>query len=146
MVANVQGFTPADIDTLEDVVTSDWSVRLDEDSTPGGGIGNIVQGLDDVEQCIRIVVTTPLGSDPLRPDFGCDIFGFLDRPLTTFRAHAVRAITDALRRWEPRCIVTSVLVDPSAQAAGRVKITIVWRLDLSAPVIDRSTTLSLTRQ
>ena len=58
---------PAGAITLADITSADWSLEL-------GTIGGVVQGIADVEQCLGIIVTTPRGSDPLRPTFGANIW------------------------------------------------------------------------
>ncbi|HKD77359.1 MAG TPA: hypothetical protein VKB76_17775, partial [Ktedonobacterales bacterium] len=75
---------PAGAVTLDDISSADWSLMLDSSSLsgkPGSGIGNVVQGVADVNQCITIILTTPLGSDPLLPTFGCDLLSWIDRPV-----------------------------------------------------------------
>ena len=45
--------------TLADIASVDWSLEL-------GIIGSVVHGIDDIDQCIAIILTTPPGADPLR--------------------------------------------------------------------------------
>ncbi|PIQ25427.1 baseplate protein [bacterium (Candidatus Blackallbacteria) CG13_big_fil_rev_8_21_14_2_50_49_14] len=70
----------------------------------------IVEGVEDVRQCIRIILETPLGSDPLRPDFGSNLRNYVDHPIDRARPHVVRETVEAIRKWEPRCTVKRVLV------------------------------------
>lgn len=113
--------------TLADIKTTDWSMRLD--ALPGDGLGEVVEDFDDVNQCLRIIMTTQPGTDPLRPTFATDVLGFIDKPITFMRPHAVRDVTAAIARWEPRVIVTKVSVEFDA-AAGVVVINITWRLNV----------------
>jgi len=82
------------------IASADWSLELD--STAGGaqgaGFGQVVQGIADIQQCIQIILTTPPGSDPFRPDFACDLFRFLDRPLTRALPAIVGAAAAALAK------------------------------------------------
>lgn len=78
-----------------DIVNSNWQL-----STVGPGY--VAQGVQDIGQCILFAVSTQKGSDPLRPQFGCDIFDFIDRPLPVAGPSMVRAIIDAVNLWEPR--------------------------------------------
>ena len=83
--------------------------------------GSLVTDVDDINQCIHIILHTPKSADPLRPTFGCDQDKYLDSPINIARPHLVREITDALRQWEPRIVVTRVsveLVDIAQLAAG----------------------------
>ncbi len=88
-----------------------------------GGAG-VVQAYDDLRQCVRIILSTPLGADPLRPDFGSNIARYLDWPLERARPHVVREVVQALRRWEPRARVTGVQVARALDAPERLAITV----------------------
>lgn len=100
--------------------TPHWQLAL-------GGDG-VVQQIADVHQCIRIILTTPKGSDPLRPEFGCDAVNYLDLPLDAARPHIVREVRSALV-WEPRVSVESVTVSQGKeQSGGHAVIRIAWSL------------------
>jgi phage baseplate assembly protein W len=117
--------------TLTDITSQDWSMQLDPLGQPGANLGTVVQGLDDVAQALAIIVTTPKGTDPLRPDFACDVLSFLDLPTPVLRPHAVREITLAITRYEPRVTVLGVAVNPQTAVNGsHVVITITWRLTM----------------
>lgn len=128
---------PAGAITLNDIQAADWSLMLDS-AAPGGaagaGIGGVVQGLDDVAQCIAIILTTPKGSDPFRPDFACDAWQFIDMPINRATAHIVREVTEAITKWEPRVKLVSVTVSPvidgSAQSGAHLNVSVTWQLKL----------------
>lgn len=130
----------ADAVTLADCTSADWSLKL-------GAIGQVVQGVADVDQCIAIILTTPQGSDPLRPTFGCDIWRYIDHPASRALPAIVRDLTAALTRWEPRINVVSVtatpILDQTTQSGAQLSVAVTWRLNLSgtAPV---SATLGAT--
>ena len=92
--------------TLSDITSADWSLRLKS-------IGDVVQGLEDVEQCIAIILTTPKGSDPLRPTFGTDLWRFIDNPIGFAIPAVVREVTGSISMWEPRITLQSVMVTPA---------------------------------
>lgn len=73
-----------------------------------GSPGEAVEGLRDIDQAIRIILSTPLGSDPHRPEFGCDIDKYLDQPTNRVVPHLVREAVEAIRRWESRVSVVQV--------------------------------------
>jgi uncharacterized protein len=103
------------------------------DSGDGAGLGDIVESLEDIAQCIVIILTTPKGSDPLRPTFAIDLLAFIDKPMTSIVPHAVREVMSALRQWEPRIVVTRVSVLPdSDQNYGHVNISVYWQLNVQA--------------
>lgn len=70
--------------------------------------GEIVQGLDDIWQAIQIILRTPRGSDPHRPEFGSNLHLYIDWPVERAIPHVVRESVDAIRRWETRCQLMSV--------------------------------------
>src|ERR1700722_16301764 len=98
---------PAGSTTLTDIISADWSLELDTSGEPGSGVGNVVQGLADVNQCIQIILTTPRGSDPLKPTFGADVWRYIDAPINAAIPAIVREVTEAVTRWEPRVKVIS---------------------------------------
>src|ERR1700758_1609230 len=126
---------PAGAVTLDDITSADWSLMLDSSSPTqmsGSGIGNVVQGVADINQCIGIILATPKGSDPLRPTFACDLWQWIDAPVNIARPNLVREIVEAITKWEPRVRVLSVVVnlvanDPSANINAHLSITIVWQ-------------------
>lgn len=100
--------------------TPHWQLAL-------GGDG-VVQQIADIHQCIRIILTTPKGSDPLRPEFGCDAGNYLDLPLDAARPHIVREVREALS-WEPRVSVSAVTVSRgNEQSGGHAVVRIDWTL------------------
>lgn len=93
-----------------------------------GGPG-VVENLDDIHQAISIILRTPRGSDPLRPEFGSNLHDYIDYPINRARPHVVRECVEAISHptlGEPRVTVESVgfYLIAEAQAAARV----YWRL------------------
>ena len=120
--------------TLADITSADWSLKLDTPGQPGSGLGKVVQGVDDVDQCIAIILATPKGTDVLRPTFGTDVWRYIDAPLSEAGPAIVREVTESIMHWEPRVKVLSVQSTPVLQTAeqpgAHVEITVSWRLDL----------------
>jgi len=124
--------------TLADITSADWSLMLDSMAAQEGlatGVGAVVQGFDDVNQCINIILTTPKGSDYLRPTFGCDIWHFLDAPLTLALPHIVREVTESLTIWEPRINVIAVTATlasngTNSNVPGNLIVSVTWQLKL----------------
>jgi phage baseplate assembly protein W len=134
---------PAGAITLADITSKDWSLEL-------GTIGGVVQGIADVEQCLGIIVTTPQGSDPLRPTFGSDIWRFIDFPIDVALPAIVRELTTAITTWEPRVTLVSVTAQPvndgSTQSGAHLDVTLLWQLALgSAPSPTQTTTVTIPR-
>lgn len=97
----------------------DWQLAL-------GQPGAIVTDLDDIGQCIRVILTTPKGSDPLRPEFGADAGQYIDYPIDQAAPHLVRVCWDAIELWEPR--VELISIRPRlGDAPGHLILQINWR-------------------
>lgn len=64
--------------------------------------GEIVEGFDDVEQAISIILSTPLGNVPHRPLFGCDILPLMDGDFDDVAPLFIARATDAILKFEPR--------------------------------------------
>ena len=94
--------------------TRNWQVSITDPSA-------IVEGIDDIAQCVYIILTTIPGSDPLRPTFGSDIYKYLDRPLETVKAKIIYAATEAVNRWEKRLEITGGKI---SRDASRTTITL----------------------
>ena len=94
--------------TLNDIKSTDWQPKI-------GEIGAIVEGLEDIAQCLNIIINTPQGSDPHRPLFGTNILQYLDNPVNTAVPNIVREAIEAIEIWEHRIKVVSIrpLIDGS---------------------------------
>ena len=104
---------------IHHITAVDWQPTLDT-------LGAIVEGYDDIAQCVRIILTTPKGADPHRPEFGCDLWRYVDHPLPQAVPHIIRETVDALRRWESRIQVVRVV--PEIVPLAGLHLTIEWRL------------------
>lgn len=58
--------------------------------------------IEDIAQCVHTILTTIKGSDPLRPDFGSDVYLYIDRPINEIQALLVYTVTESLQKWEKR--------------------------------------------
>jgi phage baseplate assembly protein W len=68
----------------------------------------VVDGNEDIAQCIYIALSTIKGSDPLRPAFGSNLHKYLDRPLAEVKTHVIIEANNAIRQWEPRIAVKKI--------------------------------------
>jgi len=132
---------PAGAITLADITSADWSLAL-------GAIGDVVRGIADVEQCLGIIVTTPRGSDPLRPTFGANIWRFIDFPIDRALPAIVSELTSAITAWEPRVSLVSVtaqpVLDASTQSGAHLDVTLNWQLKLgSSAATVQATTVTI---
>ncbi|MGR3966131.1 baseplate protein [Pseudomonas sp. 910_23] len=105
------------------ITAAHWQPAL---GTPGG----VVEGLRDIDQAIRIILTTPKGSDAHRPDFGSDLHLYIDWPTNRVTPHLVRESVDAIRRWETRVSVVQVQVSIDDE---HVIVRVQWRVADGVP-------------
>jgi len=129
---------PSGAITLDDIRSADWSLKL-------GAIGEIVEGIADVEQCLGIIVTTPQGTDPLRPTFGSNIWRYIDQPMNTALPAMVSELTSAITRWEPRVTLVSVTAQPvndgGSQSGAHIDVTLNWQLKLGSTLTPLQSTI-----
>jgi uncharacterized protein len=99
---------------------------------PGsGGInaitGKHITGWAHVQQSIRIILTTLVGSRVMRRDVGSDVPRLIDAPMTDTVILAVYvAVATALDRWEPRFRLTQVEFTGSITGQLDLVLTGIW--------------------
>jgi len=109
-------------------------IKSADRSLATANIGDVVEGIDDINQCIVIILSTKKGSDPFRPDFGSNIWEWIDRPLPLAVPNMKRAIFEAIGLWEQRVIVTKVEhayqneAGASAPVHAGIRFNISWKL------------------
>lgn len=73
--------------------------------------GQPLSGLDHLKQSIEDILTTPLGTRRMRPEYGSNLRRFVDLPVNDGWKSAVQAeVARALGRWEPRVQLERVKV------------------------------------
>lgn len=102
---------------LKDIHSRNWSLSLNAYS-------DVVQGVDDISQCIIVIVSNVKGTDPLRPDFGSDLFTYLDRPVTEAIPLMIQSAVGAIGIWETRVEITKVSY---SIGIGTVEFTFDWK-------------------
>lgn len=108
-----------------------FPVRVDrrmphEYSAPFRGSGGIAMSRheEDIEQAIRIILSTAKGERRMRPTFGCDIHTLVFAPANESTFGLLRYyVEEALSFWEPRIEVREVLIAPDL-SEGRIDIMI----------------------
>ncbi len=91
-----------------------------------GGLA-LVGGAEDIEQAIRIILSTRPGERVMRPDFGCRIHDLLFEPLTAGTEALIQQyVTEALILWEPRIKVRRVSVYVAPDMDGALLIEIAY--------------------
>lgn len=90
--------------TLSDIRATNWQLSIQT-------IGQVVSGIEDIRQCVGIILTTTKGSCPLNPLFGSDIWKFIDTPVSTAVANISAEILDCIGKWEQRVIIKKLVYD-----------------------------------
>ena len=110
--------TKNNMTTLNEITYVDWQLKLNE-------IGSVSEGIEDINQCIAIILYTQKGSVPHRPTFGSDILKYVDYPINSAKANIIRETVDAINLWETRVNVESVSVEINET---QLKIQVEWNL------------------
>jgi phage baseplate assembly protein W len=79
----------------------------------------LVSGNEDIDQAIRIILSTRPGERVMRPTFGCRAHELIFEPFSASTATLLQEyVLDALRMWEPRIEVTNVNIITEMNGAG----------------------------
>lgn len=92
---------------------------------PVAAWGEIVTGIEDIEQCIQIICLTPKFSVPTEPDKFCDALLYIDRPAPVAIPIITQKTWDALTIHEPRIVVERVEV--TELSFEHFSMPIFWR-------------------
>ena len=85
----------------------------------------MVDGEDDIEQSLTILLATRRGERVMQPDFGCDLSEFLFAEITSGLIGQVRdLVSDAILDHEPRVLLNEVEVSDERADEGLLLITI----------------------
>ncbi|QVM95606.1 GPW/gp25 family protein [Pseudomonas sp. SORT22] len=99
--------------------------------------GHPLSGIAHLRQSIEDILTTPLGSRRMRPEYGSKLRRFVDLPVNEGWKSAVQAeVARALGRWEPRLKLERVRV--TAVVGGQIT------LQLSGQYLGANQTLEVT--
>ncbi|HET7523186.1 MAG TPA: GPW/gp25 family protein [Acidimicrobiales bacterium] len=108
----------------EDYIGKGWRYPLGTDAS-----GSIALNSNDqeLEQAIRLILTTAPGERPMRPRFGCGIHDFVFAPADANTAGRLSVeVKRALTFWEPRIEVKSVEVSVDQYARNTLYINILY--------------------
>jgi phage baseplate assembly protein W len=95
---------------------------------PQGGIA-LASGERDVEQAIRIILSTAPGERVMRPEFGCRIHELVFAPQdAATESLVVYYVEEALAQWEPRIDVQEVDVSADPGRDGALLVEIKYRV------------------
>ena len=108
------------------VLGSGWSFPMRVNGRGGISLSRHDQ---DVEEAIRIILSTARGERKMRPEFGCGIHELIFAPNNaTTGSLATYHVTQALEQWEPRIELLDVRVDSDQADGGLLLISLRYRL------------------
>ncbi len=111
---------------LNDLIGVGWKYPVGLDGR--GGVA-LVEGEDEIKQAIYIILSTPIGSRVMRPEFGCRLHELVYASINASTATAAtRYIEEALGYWEPRIDVLDVQAEAYTQIEGCLLISLSYRL------------------
>jgi phage baseplate assembly protein W len=89
----------------------------------------LVSGAHNLDEAIRVILSTKPGERVMRPEFGCRAHELLFEPRTTAtEARLKQYVMQALRMWEPRIDVQNVDVFVSDEVDGALFAEIQYRV------------------
>ena len=95
---------------------------------PQGGIA-LASGEHDIEQAIRVILSTAPGERVMRPEFGCRIHELIFAPHDAeTESLVVYYVEEALAQWEPRIDVQEVDVSADPERDGALLVEIKYRV------------------
>lgn len=87
--------------TISQIKSPVWTYSI-------SGGGAISEGLSAIRQCIDIIIRTTKGTDPLRPEFGSNVYKYQDRPINEAIPNIKKAILEAISTWEKRVTISYI--------------------------------------
>jgi phage baseplate assembly protein W len=96
--------------------------------SPSGGIA-LSHREFDIDEAIRIILSTAKGERHMRPEFGCGIHDLVFAPNNATTAGLVETyVTEAIGWWEPRVEVLRVDAEPDDEERNKLLITVHYRV------------------
>jgi phage baseplate assembly protein W len=111
---------------MNDFIGAGWAFPAGVDAT--GSIA-LATGHRELEQAMRLILSTYPGERPMRPEFGSRLRDFIFAGATLDNAAAIAAeVRRALLRWEPRADITDVTVTPDPDQPSTLYIDIQYQV------------------
>ena len=80
---------------------------------------------EDIEQSLRILLTTAIGERVMQPKYGCDMEEYLFESMNlTMKSLVIERIRTAILFFEPRIDVQNINLDDAEQNEGRMLVTV----------------------
>lgn len=86
----------------------------------------VVQDVEDLDQAIQIILSTPQGSDAHRPTFSTGVWNYVDYPIPRATPFVIRESSQAVATWEPRVSLDSIEVLPYTAGLASLSVSTTW--------------------
>jgi uncharacterized protein len=97
-------------------------------TNPTGTVA-LVTDRAELEEAIRLIVSTARGERPMRPEFGCRIHDYLFAPINETTIGMISfEVERAIARWEPRVDVDGVDVLADNEIDGLLYVSVTYRV------------------
>ncbi|TCO55203.1 GPW/gp25 family protein [Actinocrispum wychmicini] len=108
-----------------DLIGSGWA--FPGQITPGGSV-RLVEGGEEIDGALRMILTTSPGERVMRPDFGCSMWEQVFAPVNASTLGLIeQSVREAVTRWEPRVEVEQVTAAPEGDGS-MIAIDISYRV------------------
>lgn len=88
----------------------------------------ILQAKAHLAQSIADILTTPIGTRVMRPDYGSNIPRLIDQPMNkSWKLKVYAAAAEALDKWEPRIRLEKVAITAVGSAYAELELTYTIR-------------------
>lgn len=85
----------------------------------------MVEGVEDIKESLKILLTTAHGERLMIPDYGCDVHAFVFKDNSSTSQYFLKQrIKTAIVRFEPRIKEVSVTLDYTSYLDGVVKVLV----------------------
>lgn len=98
-----------------------WQMRIGRRAT---AFGEIVHGLDDIDQAIKTIALTEKGSVPTAPEKCVELKPYIDRRPAWAIPYITRELFDGITAFEPRVVVESVQI--SFEDYDHARFPVFW--------------------
>jgi phage baseplate assembly protein W len=103
-------------------------------------IGETVEGDDEIEQSLRLLLTVRKNAIPHRPDLGGKLFELIDAPLSVAKAKAFVLVQQAAKA-DPR--ITVIATSVTRTDTSSLTLEVRWH-PTATPTTVRSTTITVS--
>ena len=92
----------------------------------GSNTVDLLSGEEDIQNSLKVLLSTEVGERIMHPTFGCDLSKLLFEPLdTTLKAYIKNLISDAILYFEPRIKMNDVKLEANTDE-GYIQITVEY--------------------